>query len=243
MSAKAKTILKSVTYVWILLGIMAISGSLMSKNITENEPGNLFDPPIYSLIFFLLPLIFLKISLKMNVKTWVIITATLASFFMSGMSQLGQTYNYFIQASEDIDKSLDNIAIVYEKKLAILPAIKSSSLEYNEYEAGIINRIVEGRMKISNADNSSDKIGALKQLASLSKEISINIENYPNLKSIETFKDFIRTTKEIEEEVRNIKTSYNEKIATYNRNCKVFPYVFIANSMGMEERKYFSKLH
>ena|GEM_PF-4530411 len=231
-----------IAVIWMLIGFISISGSLMAKNIAENELGNLFNTITTPIIFAIIPLLFLKHIRKINIKNWIFFSVTTLMFLLVCISQFGQTYNYFVQIDDNLNRDIDNIAVVYQNKLAVLPSITTSINSYNEHERGVIKDITDGRRKISTAQTSSEKIEALSALDYLSKDLSINIENYPDLKSVALVKEFIQAMKNIEGEAKSMKIRYNNEVSSYNNNLKIFPYVFIARSMEIKPKEYFTSL-
>jgi len=53
---------------------------------------------------------------------------------------------------------------------------------------------------------------------------------------------FINTMNTTENEVVVSKLRYNERVATFNKYYKSFPYVFVARATGFEEKKYFKEV-
>lgn len=214
----------------------------MAKRIAENELGNLFNAITTPIIFAIIPLLFLKYIRKINIKNWILLSVPTLMFILVGISQFGQTYNYFVQIDDNLNNKIDNIAIVYQNKLAVLPSISTSISSYNEHERGVIKDITDGRRKISLAQTPSEKMEALSAIDYISGGLSVNIENYPNLKSEALVKEFIHAMKAIESEAKSMKIEYNNEVGSYNKNLKIFPYVFISRSMDIKPKEYFTNL-
>ena len=236
-----KRIYTVIASIFIIIGIMVLAGSLLAKNISENKLGDIFNIIFWPLLFFLLPLLFLKYVQKFNIKGGVIFMVTTLAVLFMGLAEFGTTYNYFVQAEENLDKKMDDIALIYERKLAVLPSITIKTEAYNAHEKSIIGKIVEGRSKISGAKTVPEKIEAIHNMDVLARGISVNIENYPNLKSDQFYLEFIHTLKGIEVDVNVLKAGYNTEVNTYNRYSKIFPYVFVARAMDIKQKQYFTK--
>lgn len=238
---KANYFGRVLAFFWMLLGVMAIGGSLMSKNLTEAELGNLFTTITWPLVFFFAPLLYLKCRSKMNISNGMITAIVLCAIGFSGFAQFTQTYNYFIQAEESMDKKLNDIVIIYENKMAILPAMTASIEGYNTHEKEIISQITKARTGLALAQTPSEQMGILRKFENLGKSLAINVESYPNLKGISAVIEFMRSTKELESEVKSTKLEYNEEVGSYNKSIKVFPYVLIADYMDLNAKDYFSE--
>lgn len=229
-----------------VFGLIALSGSLMGQNITEPELGDLFAPLTDPIILVVIPLLLLRFSFKKlkiaNISYALIVIVTVVYTLLAAVTSYGQTYNYFVQADEDIQNSLENVETLYDKKLQLISQIEATNSGYAEHEKEVILAIAAARSDIRTANAGDQKVTAINRLDSSTRDLSINIENYPNLRSSELALELIRTTQDLETETAQAKVAYNDLVASYNKNGKVFPYVTIARLAGFTERSYFSQL-
>lgn len=247
----------------LLVGFMllALLGGLMGKNMTEPKLGDLFDFLIIPFVLYLIPLLYINYALKRlyskdlgyadpyanktstssapRIKGWVIAIIVAVSFVGNGLSEFTKTYNYFIQMDENIDKDLNNIAVMYEKKTSVLETASSSVDGYSLHEKNIVENIVNARKKIVLANTSKEKIAAIQAFDKGMSGLSINVENYPNLKASELYLSLIANTSKEESDMASFKLKFNEDVGEFNRSYKAFPYTYVARQTGTELRDYF----
>jgi LemA protein len=229
----------------ILISMASIAESLVAKNIAEAIPGELFDIFFIPLILFIIPLLAIKISLKKGwgkqMPNWIIVVFSIGAFVFSTFANIGQTYNYFVQADEDIKHKYEGIEIIYAKRFELVPKISDVVNRFTGHEKEIVDSITQARKASVEAKSTDAKVEAINGFDASTRNIIANIENYPNLKSDALFMEFIKIIRETEEEVASAKSVYNDKVAVYNKSCKLFPYVFLARACGYTEKNYFSQ--
>jgi LemA protein len=65
------------------------------------------------------------------------------------------------------------------------------------------------------------------------------VENYPNLKSNENFKELQYELAGTENRLAVARKRYNERVRDFNRRIRMFPASIVANMLGFEQREYF----
>ncbi|AOG60177.1 LemA family protein [Spiroplasma helicoides] len=60
-------------------------------------------------------------------------------------------------------------------------------------------------------------------LNSLQKNINVQIENYPNLKTNELIRGLMQTTEEIESSIAFTRTEYNQSVSLFNQKINTYP--------------------
>lgn len=229
----------------MFFGLLSMAGGLMSSSMTDESLGDVFDIFFNPLIFFVIPLLLVKFSLRklysFTLPSWLIYIVIVLSFILSFTASFGQTYNYFVQKDEAIKKAYSNVEIIYSKKFDLIPGISQSVDKYTEHEKEIINSIVDARKTINQSENVNDQVNALNSFDLNIRSLMLNYENYPNLNSSDLVLELIDSMREVEGELVIVKQKYNESVEMFNKNYKMFPYNFIAKKAGYEEKQYFKK--
>ncbi len=168
--------------------VMSFFGSLMPKNIMKPEVGNMskfFSLPLFSFVFLSLASYCLKkiSDGASKTPTSIIAVVSVFMFFGSIVSEFGQTYNYFVQTNEELNKSVDDISLLYQKKANLVGNVGDTKKSYTKYERDIIDRILQSRKHLLKATAIHDKIASIEKLDKVMNQSLINIENYPNLKA------------------------------------------------------------
>lgn len=75
------------------------------------------------------------------------------------------------------------------------------------------------------------------------EQITIAIENYPELKSSEHFLQLQAALNEIEEQISAARRAYNTAVTDFNNSVLMFPTNIVALIMGFEPAKVFKISH
>ncbi|WP_339034061.1 LemA family protein [Spiroplasma endosymbiont of Cantharis rufa] len=78
-------------------------------------------------------------------------------------------------------------------------------------------------------------------LDQVSRNIMIQVENYPNLKSTELFQSMSNSINEIEEDIAASRRIYNGNVSSFNQAIKVWP-INVAGSSIKAKNKYFFEI-
>lgn len=217
----------------------------MAKNITETSLGNLFDIFFLPLILFVLPLFLFKWSLKkINggvLPNWVMAAFSIGAIFFSFVANFGQTYNYFVQLNENIERKYHRVELLYDKSFELISKMTFSIDSYKEYEKEIITSISQEQVAVSQSRQTDDKVAAVNSLDNNLHKLMLNLSYYPNLKTDQLVLELIAVIKDSETEISESKQAYNEEVETFNKNYKAFPYTLVARMAGYEEKEYFSQ--
>ncbi|QBQ07468.1 LemA family protein [Spiroplasma gladiatoris] len=76
-------------------------------------------------------------------------------------------------------------------------------------------------------------------LNSISENIKVQIENYPNLKSTSAIKDFIIAIESLEMEISNARDNYNQAVSEYNQILSSYPSNVVAKFNKEKYRSFF----
>ncbi|THJ16299.1 MAG: hypothetical protein CAF42_014110 [Nitrospira sp. CG24B] len=235
-----------VSLVMILLGLLYIAGSSMPKAISEEQPGNMLGFLIHGIIWFLFPLFAIHHSLK-RIKTnlrlplWAVFLGTLIPMAAVFIIDVGKTYNFFAIADENITQSFNAMEIIYQKRFNVVKGVEASVSNYSAQERQVIESIVSARKHYDMAGTLGDKIKSINGFEQSLKEVVINLENYPNLKSDVLFGDLIKAVSKTEDELAVAKGHLNAKITIFNKYLKTFPYALVGKAAGHVEKSYFDK--
>lgn len=77
------------------------------------------------------------------------------------------------------------------------------------------------------------------QLDAAAKQLNIMVEQYPQLRAVENFKQLQITTADVEEHLQAARRVYNANINAYNKAIVVFPSNIIANIMKLKPIEFF----
>ena len=101
------------------------------------------------------------------------------------------------------------------------------------------NELCLQQCKDSSDDSSDEKIAIDNQISGALGQISIAVENYPNLQASSNFLHLQSTLNEVEAQLSASRRSFNSAVTDYNNKVEMFPSSIVASRMGLKERLWF----
>jgi LemA protein len=110
---------------------------------------------------------------------------------------------------------------------------------YAAQERDIYTQIAESRAKLAGATTPAEQIEAANQQSAALSRLLVIVENYPQLKSNETFQRLMDEIAGTENRITVARNRYNEAVRTYNTLRRRFPSNVTAKVFGFKEYPYF----
>ena len=148
-------------------------------------------------------------------------------------------YNRLISLDRRCEKSWSNIDVLLKQRSDELPKLIDTAEEYMEYEEEVLQNITEARMKAQEADNPKQQGKAEDMLKNALGNLFAVAEDYPELRSSESFQQLQERISSIEEQIADRREVYNEAARRWNTLINQIPYMFIARILNMEEKEMF----
>lgn len=144
---------------------------------------------------------------------------------------LVSSYNTIVSNKNQIQNAISSLDALFIQRSDLIPNMVATAKRYAIFERETLERIIELRNseRITNQENAyiqEDKI------SSLLKELRIQIENYPELKTNEQFMAIQRQLINCEEQIAAGRRFVSSSITIYNNSIVVFPNILIARSFG-----------
>jgi LemA protein len=90
-----------------------------------------------------------------------------------------------------------------------------------------------------NANGAAEKFAADTAITGALKSLFAVAENYPNLKADQNFRDLQSQLSQVESELVQTRSYYNEAVRTYNTKQQVFPANLFASTFGHTPRQFY----
>jgi LemA protein len=144
-------------------------------------------------------------------------------------------YNELVSLRENTKVSWANIDVLLKQRHDELPKLIETCKRYMQFEQDTLERVMRARASVNQASQSGDvaAVGAAEQQlrAGMTRLFAV-AENYPQLKSDETFKQLQSRITALEESIADRRELYNDQVNLNNIRVKVFPDVVIARRFG-----------
>lgn len=160
-------------------------------------------------------------------KKILIIAGIILSIVLFTMISFATTNNHVIVLEEQIKESESSIKIQEKRRLDLIINLVDTVKSYNKYEQETLSKIVDARSKAVDG-----------QVDEAEKLINLVVEQYPELKSNENYKQVMTEMSVTENLIAEHRNNYNEQIKSYNKYVKKFPNSLILNIIGYDKQDY-----
>lgn len=148
-------------------------------------------------------------------------------------------YNGMISKQENVESSASDLDVMLQRRADLIPNLVSTVKGYATHENEIIEKVTDARTKLMNANSIEEKSTANNELSSSLKALMVVVENYPDLKSSENYKQLSDELAGTENRIAVSRKDYNNSVKTLNTTIKKFPNNILAGMFGIEKATYF----
>ncbi len=148
-------------------------------------------------------------------------------------------YNSFIKLNNKIKEAFSTMDIYLKKRWDLIPNIVEVVKGYDKYESDTLKFISKLRSSAYDKMSIDEKIKTNEQLSSSISEIMALVENYPDLKAEENFKNLSNQLAMVEDEIANSRKYYNAIVRIYNNKVEMFPSNIFAMLFGYKSKTMF----
>lgn len=168
-------------------------------------------------------------------KTLLIILVVVGLVIVYGLS----VYNGLVNLNENADGQWAQVESQYQRRFDLIPNLVSSVQGAMKQEQSIFTALADARSKYAGAVTVNDKAKAASEVETSLGRLLAVMENYPQLKSVETVQTLMSQLEGSENRISVERMRFNDMIKSYNVKIKVFPSNIVASVFGFGERNYF----
>ena len=168
-------------------------------------------------------------------KTTIIILVILGVLALWGFS----SYNGLVTSQQDYTAQWSQVENQYQRRFDLIPNLVNSVQGAMKQETAVFTAIAEARTRYSGAKTQAEKVEATNQVESSLARLLVVMENYPQLKSIETVQTLMVQLEGTENRIAVERQKYNTTIQGYNLKVMRFPGMIFAKMFGFASQPYF----
>ena len=162
-------------------------------------------------------------------------TMTTILLAVTAVSVSGCSYNTFVSQEEAIKQQFAEIQNQLQRRNDLIPNLVATVQGTAKQERDVFGQIAESRAKLAGATTPQQTIEAANQQSvALGRLIAI-AENYPELKSNESFNRLMDDLSSTENRIAVARMRYNEKVQAYNVQRRKFPSNITAGIFGFKD--------
>ena len=156
------------------------------------------------------------------------------------------TYNSLVTADEQVEEAWGNVQSTYQRRLDLIPNLVNTVQGAADFEQETLAQVTQLRSEAVQAQTNFQQAGSIEgqQAALTSAENALGrflliMENYPQLRATEAFRDLQVQLEGTENRINVARTRYNEAVRAYNTKVRRFPAALFAGIFGFERRTPF----
>ena len=180
--------------------------------------------------------------MKNTGKAWVVLVVVLSVILLFGVGvfrwYIGG-YNKAVNLEQGAEKAWANIDAALQRRLDLVPNLVATVKGYATHEKELFENIAKSREKYFQTDSRGGKIEASNELTGFLSRLLMLVENYPQLKASENFRDLQAQLEGTENRINVARTRYNEAAELLNAYTKQFFGSFFCRRAGVEPVEYF----
>ncbi len=154
-------------------------------------------------------------------------------------SSLIGIYNELVQKDQDVQNNWAQVENQLQRRADLIPNLVETVKGFAAQEKTIIADITSARAALSGAGTPAEAAAANDALSGALGRLLVVVENYPDLKSDQTFIRLMDELAGTENRIATARMDYNEMVTDYNKAIRIFPRNFIAGMFGFDAAEYF----
>ncbi|MFA5131205.1 MAG: LemA family protein [Patescibacteria group bacterium] len=149
------------------------------------------------------------------------------------------SYNKLVTASEQVDNQWAQVEVQYQRRFDLIPNLVESVKGAMGQETKVFGDLAAARANYSGATTVNAKAEAATQVEGALGRLIAIMENYPQLKSIDTVQTLMAQLEGTENRVSVERSRFNDEVKAYNILIKRFPMNVISSMYNYSEKAYF----
>ena len=150
------------------------------------------------------------------------------------------TYNSLISLSENAKTAQADIEVQYQRRFDLIPNLVNTAKGIAGLEQSVFTELANARSKYAGASaGSTDKVSAINQFDGALSRLLVIVENYPVLKSSESFLKLQDQLEGTENRISVSRNTYNSTVNQLNKKIQFFPSNIVAKLFNFGERAIF----
>jgi LemA protein len=138
-------------------------------------------------------------------------------------ASFGCSYNQFVTEEEAVKAQWAQVENQLQRRNDLIPNLVESTKGFAQQERDVFQAIADSRAKLAGAQTTDQKIEAANEQSSALARLLVVVENYPQLRSSETFARLMDELAGTENRIAVERMRYNERVQAYNTSRRRFP--------------------
>lgn len=161
----------------------------------------------------------------------------------------GCGYNTLVSMEENVNQSWAQVENQYQRRMDLIPNLVKTVQGAADFEKSVLTEVTEARSKVGSVQLNPEDLSdpekfqqfqaAQDQLSSALSRLLVVVEQYPDVKATQNFRDLQIQLEGTENRISVERMKFNEAVMTFNSEARSFPTLIIAKIFGFKEKSYF----
>lgn len=164
------------------------------------------------------------------------------------IGSISGAYNKMVKMDEGVKSAWAQVENVYQRRLDLIPNLVNTVKGVANFEKETLTQVIEARANATKVTIDPSKMTeenfkqfqtAQGQVSSTLSRLMVVMEQYPQLKATENFKELQSQLEGTENRIATERRRFNEVAQEYNSAIRSFPKNIYASWFNFKERPYF----
>ncbi len=152
---------------------------------------------------------------------------------------ISSSYNQLVDVDEQANQAYSDVETTLQRRFDLIDNLVATVKGAADFEKGTFTEVTEARSAWAKAQTPGEKFEASNQMDSALSRLLVTVENYPDLKATQNFKDLQVQLEGTENRIAVARKNYNAVATTANKAFRSFPKNFLAMIFGFERHELF----
>ncbi|MSO84187.1 MAG: LemA family protein [Acidobacteria bacterium] len=152
----------------------------------------------------------------------------------------GCSYNQFVSQEEAIKTQWAQVENQLQRRNDLVPNLVETTKGVAQQERDVFGQIAESRARLAGAQTPAQTMQAANEQSTALSRLLVVMENYPQLRSSETFNRLMDELAGTENRIAVERMRYNERVQAYNTARRQFPSNITAGIFSFAEYPVFN---
>jgi len=178
----------------------------------------------------------------------LLIFLIILGILLVGACSIVPSYNGLVTQDEEVAKAWNNVQSEYQRRNDLIPNLVNTVKGAANFEQETLTKLMEARAKatsvnINPGDLTPEKMAEFQQAqaqvsSGLGRLLAV-VENYPDLKANQNFRDLQAQLEGTENRIKVARNDFNAAVQVYNTKVRSFPMNLVAGMFGFSPKQGF----
>ena len=149
-------------------------------------------------------------------------------------------YNGLVGLRQRVQQAFADIDVQLTQRHDLIPNLVETVKGYAKHERETLESVIKARNTAMTAEGPGAQSAAEAKLTGAISRLMLLVENYPELKANENFRQLQTELSNIESKIAAARRFFNNTAAEYNTTRQSFPAVLVANALGFKHQEFYN---